>query len=110
MAEQRGSRIYLWLRALVYMAFVAGGWLVVLPAFILTLEQGHLEMQLREMPWPLLGTALFLMGVPLGLVSGYYLIERGRGTPFPFDPMKELVTSGPYHFIRNPLYTQSTGG
>jgi protein-S-isoprenylcysteine O-methyltransferase Ste14 len=59
-------------------------------------------MRLREMPWPLLGTALFLMGVPLGLVSGYYLIERGRGTPFPLDPTKELVTSGPYHFIRNP--------
>jgi protein-S-isoprenylcysteine O-methyltransferase Ste14 len=102
MAEQRGSRTYLWLRALVYVAFVAGGWLVVLPAFIVTLEQGRLEIRLREMPWPLLGAALFLLGVPLGLVSGYYLIERGRGTPFPFDPTKELVTSGPYHYARNP--------
>jgi protein-S-isoprenylcysteine O-methyltransferase Ste14 len=29
---------------------------------------------------------------------------KGRGTPAPIDPPKELVTSGLYHYVRNPIY------
>jgi protein-S-isoprenylcysteine O-methyltransferase Ste14 len=29
---------------------------------------------------------------------------RGRGTPLPADPPKELVMTGPYHYVRNPIY------
>ncbi|HEX5761394.1 MAG TPA: isoprenylcysteine carboxylmethyltransferase family protein [Thermoanaerobaculia bacterium] len=28
----------------------------------------------------------------------------GRGTPAPFDPPKELVVSGLYRYVRNPMY------
>jgi protein-S-isoprenylcysteine O-methyltransferase Ste14 len=29
---------------------------------------------------------------------------RGRGTPAPMDPPKELVISGLYRYVRNPMY------
>lgn len=31
------------------------------------------------------------------------LSEKGRGTPFPYDPTKALVRSGVYAYIRNPI-------
>jgi len=31
-------------------------------------------------------------------------VTRGRGTPFPLDPPREFVASGPYRWVRNPMY------
>jgi protein-S-isoprenylcysteine O-methyltransferase Ste14 len=89
-----------WIRAIVYMLMVGGGWLIILPLSLLVLEQQTLS--LRGMPWLMLGAIVFIIGIILGLVAGYYLIGRGRGTPFPLDPTHELVTSGPYGYVRNP--------
>jgi protein-S-isoprenylcysteine O-methyltransferase Ste14 len=96
------QRAPLWPRALLYMCIVAGGWLVVLPAGILWLEERSLTLRVRGMPWPLLALAAFLLAAGLGLSAGYELIRRGDGTPFPLDPTRELVTSGPYRWVRNP--------
>ena len=30
--------------------------------------------------------------------------QKGRGTPAPIDPPKELIVSGLYHYVRNPMY------
>lgn len=31
-------------------------------------------------------------------------LTTGRGTPAPFDPPLEFVASGPYRYVRNPMY------
>ena len=31
-------------------------------------------------------------------------LGRGRGTPAPFDPPRTFVASGPYRWVRNPMY------
>ncbi len=45
---------------------------------------------------------------PLGAAAMLWCFRdftfRGRGTPAPFDPPKELVVSGPYRYVRNPMY------
>jgi protein-S-isoprenylcysteine O-methyltransferase Ste14 len=96
------ASLALWARALSYMALVAGGWLVALPAALVWLEQGRLAVRVRGMPWTLLAVVSFLLATALGLTAGYHLIMRGKGTPFPLDPTRELVTSGPYRWVRNP--------
>jgi protein-S-isoprenylcysteine O-methyltransferase Ste14 len=50
-----------------------------------------------------LGVALFLMASCLGLGSSYYMVRDGRGTPLPLDQTQELVVSGPYRVVRNPM-------
>jgi protein-S-isoprenylcysteine O-methyltransferase Ste14 len=31
-------------------------------------------------------------------------VNRGEGTPAPFDPPRKFVAAGPYRFVRNPMY------
>jgi len=94
--------MWLWIRALVYMLLIAGGWLGILPVCLLYWERAGEGPMFRAGPWVLAGLCFFLLGVWLALWAGYYLIQRGRGTPFPLDPPRHLVTDGPYRFVRNP--------
>jgi len=55
--------------------------------------------------------AVGLLGlIPMGLGLGCYFwcawgfALRGGGTPAPIDPPKSLVISGPYRYVRNPMY------
>jgi len=45
---------------------------------------------------------LFFTAIP-GLSGLQEFLLRGDGTPFPYDPTKKLVTTGPYAYIRNPM-------
>ena len=45
------------------------------------------------------------LAVPLWLIGSFWNFTfKGRGTPAPTDPPKELVITGPYRSVRNPIY------
>ena len=46
---------------------------------------------------------LALIGAGLQLWAIVVLHRMGRGTPSPLSPTSQLVTAGPYAFVRNPL-------
>jgi protein-S-isoprenylcysteine O-methyltransferase Ste14 len=47
---------------------------------------------------------LWLFGGVILLWSFWNFLKEGRGTPAPIDPPKELVETGFYRYVRNPMY------
>jgi protein-S-isoprenylcysteine O-methyltransferase Ste14 len=97
---QRGREM-LWLRAVFFgVAFVLVV-LVWLPMQLLAPTGGP---RVTEGPLRYVGFALLALGLPLVIWCWWGFITRGRGTPAPFDPPRNLVVTGPYRFVRNPMY------
>ena len=46
---------------------------------------------------------LFVIASSLGIASALTMVIRGRGTPLPLDGPRDLVVSGPYAWVRNPM-------
>lgn len=61
---------------------------------------------------PPLATAVVLAVLALvalvGVAAVNEFVERGDGTPLPYDPPPRLVRSGPYAYCRNPMQTSIT--
>jgi protein-S-isoprenylcysteine O-methyltransferase Ste14 len=51
-----------------------------------------------------LGIALMAAGGALAFACVAAFVARGEGTPAPFDPPRKFVATGPYKFVRNPMY------
>ena len=64
-----------------------------------------------SLPWPLSGSLSWFIAVPLisvgiaGTAWSALHFLKVKGTPVPFNPPPELVTTGPYRFVRNPMLT-----
>jgi protein-S-isoprenylcysteine O-methyltransferase Ste14 len=56
-------------------------------------------------PWlrPL-GFVLAPAGALVAALCIAAFVTKGRGTPAPFDPPRAFVASGPYRYVRNPMY------
>lgn len=76
-------------------------WLV--PSVALGLEGGWSGVALRPLWLLAVFVQLIALAAGIGVRAAIEFAERGRGTPLPYDPPVELVTSGPYSYVRNPM-------
>ncbi len=56
-----------------------------------------------------LGALLILIALTSLLESFARFVAKGRGTPAPIAPPRELVVSGQYRLVRNPMYVALVG-
>jgi protein-S-isoprenylcysteine O-methyltransferase Ste14 len=81
--------------------------LVVAPLFILLwlyfLPRWIAGPDVFKDPRPL-GWIVVAIGAIIGLPCIWQFAWRGFGTPAPWDPPRKLVVSGPYRYVRNPMY------
>jgi protein-S-isoprenylcysteine O-methyltransferase Ste14 len=57
----------------------------------------------------ILGCGMFFCSSLLGLTSAYFIVHDGDGTPLPLDQTNQLVVSGPYRYVRNPMAIAGIG-
>jgi protein-S-isoprenylcysteine O-methyltransferase Ste14 len=81
--------------------------------FILVASIGAIYIPFYLLPGqPQVETGLFaFLAFPLWLLGGVMILWcfwnftfHGHGTPAPIDPPKELVVTGLYRYVRNPIY------
>jgi protein-S-isoprenylcysteine O-methyltransferase Ste14 len=51
----------------------------------------------------ILGALFFVAGIPWVSWAVLWQLLKGKGTPVPVVPTKELLASGPYRYCRNPM-------
>jgi protein-S-isoprenylcysteine O-methyltransferase Ste14 len=68
----------------------------------LALLRKGLQVETGFLAW--LAFPLWMVGGAILLWSFGNFLVQGRGTPAPIDPPKELVATGFYRYVRNPMY------
>ena len=61
-------------------------------------------LQLQTGLWKYAAIPLWVTGLAVLLWCFWDFLVKGKGTPAPIDPPKELVVSGLYKYVRNPMY------
>ena len=88
------------LKTILFMLLVPGLLLVGLPAWLMVTDPALFSFGIfRWLAIPFWGA-----GAVITIWCAWAFTVRGRGTPSPTDPPKELVVSGLYHYVRNPIY------
>jgi protein-S-isoprenylcysteine O-methyltransferase Ste14 len=76
---------------------------VVLPSAIMHAMGGTWSLLDRAAPLLIAGGVLGALCCVLGLSAVQMFVLHGRGTPIPLDPTQQLVRSGIFAYIRNPM-------
>lgn len=89
------------LRGLVY-----GSAFVFLWAWVATVVRRYDAGLAISLPSPLraLGVVLACCGAVIAASCVAVFASRGEGTPTPFDAPRKFVATGPYRYVRNPMY------
>jgi protein-S-isoprenylcysteine O-methyltransferase Ste14 len=106
-AESKTSWIYA--KTIVQIVVVWGVILFVCPFLIIQIES-KLGISRIEFPGQKAGASLlFLLNSSAGIWSALVMAKHGHGTPLPMDSARQLVTKGPYAFVRNPMAITGIG-
>ncbi len=97
-----GKRLSLIVKTLVFIVLVPGTVAVIVPSTIVK-SAAPFAMMLSFFPNNL-GLLPTLAGLSICLWCFWDFFNKGRGTPSPFDPPKQLVVVGLYRYVRNPMY------
>jgi protein-S-isoprenylcysteine O-methyltransferase Ste14 len=88
------------LRTILFMMFVPGLLIGILPIWLV--QTTPAVFSFGALRW--LAVPLWVTGAGITLWCAWAFTVRGHGTPSPTDPPKELVVSGLYRYVRNPIY------
>jgi len=90
----------LWIRWIAFTLMIPGTVTVLVPWLILSRTRTGAILTTAS----LAGAPLIALGIFIYGWCSREFINRGRGTPAPYDPPKKLVVSGLYRYTRNPMY------
>jgi len=91
----------LWLRTALFTVLIPGTVLVFFPAALVLSGVGP---RFDLGPARYAGLVPLLVGLAVIAWCFADFVRRGRGTPAPYDPPRELVVAGLYRYVRNPQY------
>lgn len=95
------STALLWAKSLLNAALFFAVFMVALPLGAHRLLPVALPLPQGPRTWA--ATLLFFGGIALWLACLDAFSRHGRGTPLPMDAPSQLVTSGPFSWLRNPI-------
>ena len=87
------------LKTLIFTILVPGTVTILVPRWLLSAEAVPPTIALR-----FIGLIPIAIGAAIYFWCAWDFAIKGRGTPAPIDPPKELVARGLYRFVRNPMY------
>lgn len=94
--------MFVLVRTITYASLFIGFVLVYVPARLLSWSG---IVRPASIEWEqVVGMLIGIAGAMIALWCVFTFAFVGRGTPAPFDPPRQLVMKGPYHFVRNPMY------
>ena len=100
----------LWWRALrahVYAVAVIGLFLGLLPWVFIEVLLGRHLWTIPPSPTgtTVVGAVIAALGGSLSYTCMIRFVDEGKGTAFPTDPPRVFVVTGPYRWLRNPMYS-----
>jgi protein-S-isoprenylcysteine O-methyltransferase Ste14 len=90
------------LKTLLWSIFVPGTLTTLVPYLLLSSRLELVTVELASFRF--IGLIPIVLGALLYLWCAWDFTFKGKGTPAPFDPPKEMVVKGPYRYVRNPMY------
>lgn len=90
------------LKSLIFTVIAPGSVTILIPYVLLNSFGEVLSVKIGNLRY--LGLIPMLLGTLIYFWCIWDFTFSGKGTPAPIDPPKELVVTGLYRFIRNPMY------